>query len=88
MEAKKGESWNLLSPSPLGRPDTQAKFQEVGDLLVTLLNKYYVMYTYLISSIKLYHPYFSIHIRREIHNSFATLQALLFLFKEKIFYLF
>ena len=72
MEAKKGESWNLLSPSPLGRPDTQAKFQEVGDLLVTLL-KYYVMYTYLIYGIKLYYPYFSIHIRREIHNSFATL---------------
>ena len=39
MEAKEGESWNLLSPSPLGRPDTQAskspdqKFEvkEIGD---------------------------------------------------------
>ena len=32
--------------------------------------------------LNIYYPYFSIHIRREIHNSFATLQALLFLFKK------
>ena len=25
MEAKKEERWNLLSPNPVGRPDTQAK---------------------------------------------------------------
>ena len=30
MEAKKGE--NLFSPSPVGRPDTQAKY---GQLIIT-----------------------------------------------------
>ena len=38
-------------------------------------------------SLNIYYPYFSIHIRKEVHNSFATLQAFLFLIK-KNFYLF
>ena len=32
MEAKKGESKNLVSPIPLGRPDTQAKVSTVCEV--------------------------------------------------------